>query len=242
MAVAKWRRINAEREVGRLRKQVEQFSSRIDLTSRADPVSIARAFCECQIVEMASLSECRALDHLSDEWGIDRGACAEDTAPLAGALFVTESGSHRWIFIESGDIEVRQRWSVAHELGHLFREALPELERRAAQYEELLSNDGGRYLLKFGRCAAPRSGRLSSAAKRELDADDFAAELLMPADGVFELFRANFRKGIRLGQQIGDLIRILVRTYGVSWQAAERRVDDLGLSTVDSTAPELFDE
>jgi Zn-dependent peptidase ImmA (M78 family) len=115
---------------------------------------------------------------------------------------------------------------VAHEIGHLVREAIPELERAATTLGTLLPDAAPR-LLKYGRCALSSTGRLTRSDKRELDAHDFAAELLMPREGVRRLIRQLFPDGLATRREITEFVRGVVTVYDVSWEAARRRVTDL---------------
>jgi hypothetical protein len=236
---ADWRIRAAQEAVGVLRRRLlHDDGVEYDPSVAADPFAIAKAYLDCQIVYLPELTDRRALEYLEREWRIDISDEKPKDEPLAGGLYVVGSGSHSWIFVEQNDLLPRQRWSVAHELGHLVREAWPSIEQARASLGVLVGTGAGR-LMRFGRCGAPaavvdgrvspdrvpRRGPLTAADKRELDAHDFAAELLTPYDGVKSLVgQAGRGRGVRTNQDLQELIRAVERRYDVSREAATRRL------------------
>ncbi len=79
-------------------------------------------------------------------------------APWAGLLSIEDDGSTARIFVKKEDPTTRQRFTVAHELGHLLLHKDVQVHR---------DNDYSNYV-----------GRSRS---KEREANHFAAELLMPA-------------------------------------------------------------
>jgi hypothetical protein len=226
----RWRLSSARDSVNGLRRRLHREGFECDLTEVLDPFGIAEAYLDCQICPLGNLSDRRALEYLAGKWGLDVSQEEPEDVALAGALYVTATGRHRWIFIETTDHRRRQRWTVAHELGHLMTEALPHLEKKGALVGELLASDRDEPLLKFGRCSLAQGKGLTQAAKLELNANDFAAELLMPWDGIRRLVAEEHPHGFRSQAELENFIRALQHRYDVSRDAAERRVaKDLGI-------------
>lgn len=230
----RWRVHKALDAVNSLRRLLLSYGRSLDLQQAVEPAALAQAYLDCQVIALPDLTDRRAMEYLAREWGIDVDDEQLGEAPQAGGLYVAESGTHRWIFIEPADHARRRKFTIAHEIGHLIVEAIPELERQASSLGTLLPEAAPKRLLKYGRCALSRGARLTAADKRELDAHDFAAELLMPVEGVRALIRRQFPTGFPTEQQISDLVRLLVATYDVSWEAAERRVGILDITALDA--------
>ncbi len=104
----------------------------------------------------------------------------------------------------------RRRFTVAHELGHLVLH----------QGRPLIVDHVVRARINL------RDHRSSLATEREeIDANRFAANLLMPADLLNEHLTKQLRRGLK-EQQTMDA---LAETFGVSPQAMEFRLTNLGL-------------
>jgi hypothetical protein len=237
----RWRVREAVGAVNGPRRKLHLYGCDLDPSQKVDPAALAQAYLDCQIIELAGLTDRRAMEFLAREWGLDIAGESIDDVPQTGGLYVSESGTHRWIFVEPADNPRRCRFTVAHEIGHLVREAIPELERAATSLGTLLPDAASPRLLKYGRCALSRSGQLTRSDKRELDAHDFAAELLMPREGVRRLIRERFPAGCPTKREIAEIVRILVTVYDVSREAAERRIGDLDITAfTEGTNEDLF--
>jgi Zn-dependent peptidase ImmA (M78 family) len=102
----------------------------------------------------------------------------------------------------------RQRFTIAHEFGHL--------------------------VLHRGRPLVVDQGRINLRDRRsslatdieEIEANSFAAELLMPATAVLREFRIQADQG---GQDLAGIKRDLAQVFAVSDQAMEYRLANLGL-------------
>src|SRR5262249_2412491 len=104
----------------------------VDVEDMLDVGEVASMACDCEVVFVSQLSEARVLSILQTDYGVDiEGASSPQDAFLAGALCVATNGRFRWIFVRDEDSTERKRFTIAHELGHLFLEAMPELERSA---------------------------------------------------------------------------------------------------------------
>ena len=121
------------------------------------------------------------------------------------AGLVTKSGSNTRIFVEQSDPPYRKRFSIAHELGHHFLHLLEDgeiIDKRVDMFRE----------------REPSGGPISEQRLKEIQANWFAAALLMPED----LVRAEWQKNPN--------IRNMARAFNVSEEAMGYRLDALDLS------------
>ncbi|CAN5153207.1 hypothetical protein BH09GEM1_BH09GEM1_22690 [soil metagenome] len=228
----------AHRDVGALGQRLRDFGFAFNVDSMIDVEDIASGVCDCEIVQVSELTEARAIEMLRDEFGVDTSdvAVACD-APLAGALCVAGDGALRWIFVRKEDSYERRRFSIAHEIGHLIIEVEPDISNRAALIHDTLVTGMDNEVRVFNRCAAidqpsdlrtstPKAKALSKTDLREIRAHHFAAELLMPFDGVTRLLRACAgATGIRTKADVDQLVRRVADTYVVSGAAARLRIE-----------------
>jgi Zn-dependent peptidase ImmA (M78 family) len=126
---------------------------------------------------------------------------------LSGMLYRAQDG-HVVLGVNSAHARVRQRFTIAHELGHFL------LHRDTLHVDGLVRRD-----------------ETSSLAidTKEIEANAFAAELLMPRDLVLERVEELLPKS-----GVADPARLvsnLARTFGFSEQAMDYRLANLGLST-----------
>ncbi|WP_280328843.1 ImmA/IrrE family metallo-endopeptidase [Nocardia wallacei] len=113
------------------------------------------------------------------------------------------------IIVNAGNSVARQRFTVAHELGHF------TLHKGAIYLD-------GRARVNF------RDGRSSMATDREeIGANAFAAALLMPAEWVRRDFESVVKNAVIDSEQ--NLADALSTRYGVSSQAMLFRLVNLGL-------------
>jgi Zn-dependent peptidase ImmA (M78 family) len=122
----------------------------------------------------------------------------------------------RWaIVVNASDPPVRQRFTIAHELGHLLI------------HKYLTPHADGRYQVRF------RNERSASGSVREeIEANQFAAELLMPEREVRRLavrFRLDVLDQSRDKEAVKKLIDAAKR-FQVSAQALSFRIANLGMS------------
>lgn len=166
-------------------------------------------------------AEQRAIDLLSDhhidEIPVPVDKLARQLAvnlqyePLEGglsAVLYQGSDGRRVIGVNSSHAPVRQRFSIAHEIGHL------------CMHKDVLFVDG-----------LVRRDDTSSVGldPREIEANAFAAELLMPRDPLLEEVRSHVPDGAVADPR--RLTRKLAQKFEVSEQAMEYRLVNLGLST-----------
>ena len=115
------------------------------------------------------------------------------------------------IAVNSVDSESRKRFSIAHELGHLLMHG---------NHEGLKVEKGIQPQL-FNKVVYTRSDAVHNKSERE--ANEFAAELLMPED----LITADFKKSLQDNED--SLISVLAKKYKVSEIAMQYRLNNLNL-------------
>ncbi len=176
-----------------------------------------------------------------------RGAILEpitdsDKEPLAGYIYVNKTSGH--IFVERSDFLVRRRFSVAHELGHYLLHFLPLIasgafvdEYESVEITEALapsSSEEDADDLPLGQVRLPRQAErlslLPSFQQMEREANEFAAELLMPA-GIVRRLLARYAVDCRGDDLIWRLSsEMLVSRAAIRWRLRELHL--LSASTV----------
>lgn len=113
------------------------------------------------------------------------------------------------IIVNAANAAVRQRFTIAHEIGHY------KLHKGTVYLD-------GRARVNF------RDGLTSMATNREeIEANTFAAALLMPPDWVHTAFESIVRQGIVNSED--ELAEILAGRFAVSRLAMQYRLVNLGL-------------
>lgn len=183
-------------------------------------------------VELAGLAISTASDFLLWRGGADEALPKLTPDPLAGFLCVVP-GYGGCVFVERNDGFARRRFSAAHELGHYLLHFRPRLTNGGDFDQPLLdafpkaeSDDTEPGELPLGQLTLPGVETASAELEHmEREANEFAAELLMPAEVVLDLCRL-YRPhldGNDLAQRLaGDLL--------VSRAAMRWRLRNLGLS------------
>ena len=158
---------------------------------------------------------------------------------LAGFLYT--QGYHGCVLVKGDDPVGRRRFSAAHELGHYVRHFLPLLERQGegASREGLILVEGLSYsededtaeampdgVPKLTRAAEDLS-LAGDVARMEQEANEFAAELLMPAPVCERLVE---EYGSKYGRRLAVLSRLLASELLVSQGAMRRRLRELELA------------
>lgn len=112
------------------------------------------------------------------------------------------------IGVNSHHSKTRQRFTIAHELGHL-----------------VLKHKGEVFV---DHTVLRRDGKSSQAVdKQEIEANGFAAALLMPEALVLE--RLEYRQNERPSTSSENLIEVLAKDFGVSAEAMGYRLANLGI-------------
>lgn len=124
---------------------------------------------------------------------------------VAGILY--RDGRRVLIGVNSAHPVTRQRFTIAHEIGHL------RLHGGHAVHVD-------RVLVHFrARLSAPQD-------REEVEANSFAAALLMPAQMVAHAARQRLQRASAM--QAEELIEVLASRFAVSRQAMEYRLKNLG--------------
>ena len=125
----------------------------------------------------------------------------------------TDKNTDKLIQINKFEPEYRQRFTIAHELGHI-----------------LLGHQGISY-----RTSDMKKYRDTIERMNEVAANKFAAELTMPKSLVIDvLFSSIKQKGYSINQRFGDediskIVRISANELGVSPRALDIRIKNLGI-------------
>jgi len=124
---------------------------------------------------------------------------------ISGMLY--RDGERAVILINQDDAPVRKRFSMAHELGHYhLHESSSVFVDRRVRFRDSTSSQG--------------------IFKEEIEANSFAAELLMPES--FVLQETVRLRGRRFPLSDEELIEELAKRFQVSRQAMEVRLANLG--------------
>jgi Zn-dependent peptidase ImmA (M78 family) len=135
---------------------------------------------------------------------------SSDLGEDVSGLLISD-GDHSCIAVRNNDPVVRQRFTIAHEIGHF-------LLQHQLEKGEHVHVDRGNFISKRG---------LRSAAgidPKEIEANQFAANLLMPAVLLRQAI-SELRRDVLLDQHV----QLLADTFQVSEQAMTIRLDTLGL-------------
>jgi Zn-dependent peptidase ImmA (M78 family) len=261
----------AKADANGLRQRLHRLGYTSKLDEATDVDLVARAYLGCDVVSMSRLSDRHALKYLNKTYGIDISREIPDDTPLAGGLYITGDGLYRWIFLEEDDIPTRRRFTLAHELGHLYLEAEPVLNQSSEGAASVFGGEVDTTVLRYGRCplvaltantGAPNpetpseretrtdqrerhepedaSNRVSAPWQqqqlREIRANHFAAELLLPYDGVRRVLATHVGPaGVRTTAELLTLSGRLADIYQVSGEAARLRLTkDLGIVPLSS--------
>ena len=120
------------------------------------------------------------------------------------AALIAKRGPSTRIFVEQSDPPYRKRFSIAHELGHHFRHLVEDgeiVDKRADMFRDRI----------------PRGDDWSQKRFREIEANWFAAALLMPEEFVRREWETN------------PNVVAMAKTFNVSEEAMGYRIDALGL-------------
>lgn len=139
---------------------------------------------------------------------------------LSGTLIRDDDGSIT-VGINSFHHEVRQRFSIAHEIGHAHLHVQPKALNQSLVY---VDPPGPTVLFRDGRAA---EGRHSE----EIDANRFAASLLMPRPFIRREALDIVERSPGLGE--GRTVEALATRFNVSEQAMRYRLVNLGVMEPD---------
>jgi Zn-dependent peptidase ImmA (M78 family) len=103
---------------------------------------------------------------------VDCSIDTNDRIDLAGEIFIDKLSNMPVIWVNPLDYENRQRFTMAHEIAHLVNDIIPNMNNKSIKNE---FHDNSTSLKRDGR-----------QDPREFKANEFAAQLLMPAEFVFD--------------------------------------------------------
>jgi Zn-dependent peptidase ImmA (M78 family) len=137
-----------------------------------------------------------------------------DDDELSGTVF-TDVGGSITLGINTFHAPVRQRFSIAHEIGH----AQMHIAGKQAN-DELFVDPPARTLFRDGKASL-------GEYKQEIEANQFAAALLMPADFVSRLGSHLVKTNPSIS--VAEIVESLARGFEVSTQAMKYRLVTLGV-------------
>lgn len=158
-----------------------------------------------RVAEVPGLTYRSAASFLAAETGQQVPLPINEDVRLSGFLYAYKYGSSIYgcILVEKSDLIPRRRFSIAHELGHYAMHLLPQLSIIEANegIEDLVMSEGLSYGDQTNEADDIPSGQLSYELSAELlpqpliidgdecekEANQFAAEILMPASACIEL-------------------------------------------------------
>jgi Zn-dependent peptidase ImmA (M78 family) len=133
-----------------------------------------------------------------------------DNRDIEGASAIVDK--HAFVFVSYRTFRPRMLFTLAHEIGHL-------VAQRGASERAFFSFDCENELHAWGH----------AANDEERFANAFATSLLLPRSAVLQLIKA-IRSTHTMNGPLGDIeICYLARFFGVSFEVAGRRCEDLGL-------------
>lgn len=244
-----WKHRKAEDEVARLLQRVVRVDPDLIQVFPRPVEDLLCAVLPVSFESHAALDARTIVDVLGDVYGVDhRELLADGNPAFAGYTFAR--GERAVVFSDPQFGEGFERFTRAHEAGHLVVEYLPILTR-AGQVslfggEEAPTTyarrDPAGHLFLGDGAAAPGADTLDdylrlradhSAWLREVVANGFAAELLAPHRGVRELLLA-----LPTDADRAEAVRT---RFGLSSRAAEVRLADLGVTGRAAATLFLFD-
>jgi Zn-dependent peptidase ImmA (M78 family) len=235
----------AEREEPKITAAIQQFYRDADYQPDPSAPGILKLYDRIRdaypirIVELKDLTYQQAIEFLVAETGQIIPLSRNEDRSLSGFLYA--KGVYGCILIKKNDPVVRRRFSVAHELGHYVLHFLPLLEMETQQgieTEEIVLAEGLTYpdsneqaeempvgQLTFTRRLRPEPTP-DEVIQMELEANQFAAALLMPALACRNLVE---QFAPRFGTRRAVLARRLATELLVSKAAMLWRLNDLNL-------------
>jgi len=199
------------------------------------------------VAELPHMTYRTAIEFLIAEVGNDIAMPSDADRSLSGLLYAYEDDNylHAFIITEKTDGIPRRRFTAAHELGHYVRHFLPLLGSRHTAAHRLAIVDGISYTGSdeadieqqmggstfisdelLGPISGDDSVKLSSTRQKEQEANEFAAEILMPAEACCALAEQYTKK---FGKNRAVVARCLAPAFLVSQEAMQRRLKNLGL-------------
>jgi Zn-dependent peptidase ImmA (M78 family) len=136
---------------------------------------------------------------------------------LSGFFFRDPASGEAMIGINSSHHDHRQRFTLAHELGHMILHS----------YDDVHYDRKG-YGYGYGRVMMRDSSSSTGENRDEVEANFFAAELLMPRAMVYKHLLSGQVQDY-LEEDFSDTVKHVAKEFGVSQQALSIRLVQLGI-------------
>lgn len=205
---------------------------------QAQIVPLNKLICETSELLVAELSNGtilstrNAVKFLEREIGFEMPDLDVDDKKLSGFLYVTQNKKQLrgCILTDKGEPSVRRRFSAAHELGHYLLHFLPLIENTETENlfltESLMFDEenNNKAEIEIARDFDFKQIGVEDKFQMELEADFFAAELLMPSKACLKAAQV---LQWHPGKNKRALIDNLATLFFVSFEAMKRRLEDL---------------
>lgn len=155
---------------------------------------------KCSEVEVEKIASALGIDIIEGEFR------AEDGKKISGLIKMSGKNGRPVIAINAKEPTQRKRFTIAHEIGHFI------LHRNEQMH---IDQD-------FEFAAFRDSSSSKATSLKEIQANQFAAELLMPSDEVQEIIKSNFPQ-----KKITEIIDEISNTYNVSALAATIKISTM---------------
>lgn len=157
------------------------------------------------------------VEKLARSLGVKLTYVSTEDADLSGFFYRDPLTGTSVIGVNQHHAKTRQRFTIAHELGHLKLHSFEELhfDRKGL---------GGIYR----RSAESATGE----NREEIEANTFAAELLMPLDLIYDKLDNNELSDI-FARDFDAAIRTMAKEFNVSPQSLTIRMTQLGIITIE---------
>lgn len=189
------------------------------------------------VVELPSnkkLSKKSAVQYLEMEVGFEMPELQDDDRKLSGFLYTAKFGDFMQgcVFTDKNEPTVRRRFSAAHEFGHYLLHFMPLLKSSRTENlfltESMALNDSDEIQaeIEIAEEFDFKTIGVENKYEMELEADYFAAELLMPRKACLQAGQVLQWKP---GKNQKALINNLATLFLVSFGAMKRRLEDLSV-------------
>lgn len=222
-------------------ESVKEVFAKVDLNYENFPpqiVPLNRIFAEypLMIAELPNgktLSTRNAVKFLEIEIGFEMPELETDDRKLSGFLYTAKFGSYLQgcVFTDKSEPTVRRRFSAAHEFGHYLLHFMPLLKTSGTESlfltESMTIGDSDEIQseIKIAEDFDFKKINAENKYEMELEADYFAAELLMPRNACLKAATIF----IEIGKNKKALINRLATEFLVSFEAMKRRLEDLSV-------------
>ncbi|MDD5726109.1 MAG: ImmA/IrrE family metallo-endopeptidase [Patescibacteria group bacterium] len=151
-------------------------------------------------VDVKKIAAALNIDVIEGEFRVENGK------DVSGLIKMSGKNGRPVIAVNTKEKPQRKRFTIAHEIGHFMLHGNEQLH---------IDQD-------FEFAAFRDSTSSLATSLKEIQANQFAAELLMPSDEIQEIIRSNFPK-----KDITEIINEISKTYNVSSLAATIKISAL---------------